>query len=484
MSEEADAKDGGYANADDVCEGDSAPKSLEVDSGGKPQMTSTSRESGVLETIAGVAGNVLEWYDFAVFGFLSNTIGDVFFPAQDGYAALIETFAVFGGAFLMRPLGGLMMGYIGDTYGRKKALEVSIFLMAVPTFVMGCLPSYEAVGWLSPILLTITRLVQGLSVGGQLMSSLVFTLEGHPHSRWGLYGSFVMAAANIGTLLGGLIGTALQATLTYEQLHVWGWRLPFLSGVLVSLSGFYLRYCVEDDPPSPSEDASQETVKVNPLVDAFSPKNRWHLLASCLVPTLWSGGFYLAFVWMAVFMDDIVEPAVPYAFSVNAAALFFSVCCFFPFAGMLSDKIGRRKVMVTGSVVIILTGPLALQAIATGNPYYAFSAQCVLGVCLSSWCAPMMAWLVESFPPESRLTAVAIGYNIAQALVGGTAPAFATYVASGGSPQNVGFIFSALALLALSGLIVAPKRKIRGGGTLTQELTTGEQESAPQGTLA
>lgn len=140
------------------------------------------------------------------------------------------------------------MGYIGDKFGRKKALEISIFLMAFPTFTMGCLPSYQQVGFAAPILLTITRLLQGLSVGGQMMSSLVFTVESKPKDKWGLYGSFVMAAANIGTLLGGIMGYWIRNTMSPEKIISVGWRIPFWSGLLVSLSGIYLRlYCEEPD---------------------------------------------------------------------------------------------------------------------------------------------------------------------------------------------------------------------------------------------
>jgi len=158
----------------------------------------------LLHTLASLTGNVLEWYDFSVFGFFSDVISKVFFPPQAGNSALMESFAVFGGAFLMRPVGGVLLGYIGDTHGRKRALELSIFLMAIPTFVMGCLPSYERIGGWAVVLLVLTRMLQGMSVGGQLMSSLVFTVEGSPKEKWGLNGSFVMMAANLGTLVGEL----------------------------------------------------------------------------------------------------------------------------------------------------------------------------------------------------------------------------------------------------------------------------------------
>lgn len=266
-------------------------------------------------TVAGLAGNVLEWYDFAVFGFFGDIIGQVFFPPdQKGNRAIMESFAVFGGAFLMRPVGGVLLGYIGDIYGPKKALVISIFLMACPTFAMGCLPSYQQVGVLSVILLLIVRLLQGLSVGGQLMSSLVYTCEIHPSDQWGYYGSFVLAAANLGTLLGAVVGAILRSSLREEDLVSWGWRVPFWSGIIVSFSGFYLRnhggeghhYHPPDDGKDPTGNAESDTDILpvdmfgahNPLREAFRRSNLRPLLACTLVPMLWSAGFYLTFVWM------------------------------------------------------------------------------------------------------------------------------------------------------------------------------------------
>lgn len=149
----------------------------------------TQKEDDLKSTLASVAGNILEWYDFAIYGYFSDIIGQKFFPSSDDESTvIIDAFLVFGGAFLVRPIGGIVMGYIGDRFSRKRALEISIFLMAVPTFAMGCLPTYEAVGWWAVVLLVFVRLLQGLSVGGQLMSSLVFVAEGHDHKRWGFYG--------------------------------------------------------------------------------------------------------------------------------------------------------------------------------------------------------------------------------------------------------------------------------------------------------
>ncbi|KAL7549728.1 hypothetical protein ACHAWF_012994 [Thalassiosira exigua] len=253
------------------------------------------------ETVAGVAGNVLEWYDFAVFGYFGDIIGRVFFPPnQSSNVTTMESFMVFGGAFLMRPVGGLLLGYLGDVYGRRRALYVSIFLMAWPTFLMGCLPSFERVGYLAPIMLIIIRALQGMSVGGQLMSSLVFTLENVPRESWGLYGSFVWATGNFGVLLGGLVGYAIREGLDENQLIAFGWRIPFLSGVVVSFAGFYLRKNDKDEATAESRSADHakpRKEKTNPFATMFEPGNVRPLLAASMVPMIWSAGFYLSFVW-------------------------------------------------------------------------------------------------------------------------------------------------------------------------------------------
>lgn len=458
-----------------------------------------------LRALAGVMGNVLEWYDFAVFGFFSDVIGRVFFPRdQSEDLSVMESFAVFGGAFLMRPVGGLMIGYIGDTTGRKRALEISIFLMASATTLMGCLPTYDQIGNGAILLLLMVRMLQGLSVGGQLMSSLVFTLEGRPTKRWGLYGSFVLATANIGTLLGGLVAYLLRMKLTDDQIYRWGWRIPFLSGIMISFCGIYLKYfCSEDEglpghEPIPSNnyeddvpktqksevdheiddiviveremaDGDSDTsiderpkiqVPVNPLRLAFSAENRRSLMASSMIPLLWAGGFYLSFVWMAIYMEDLIVPPVTDAFLVNSVSSLI-LCIWFPFAGLASDLFGRRRVMTAGGVLFGFVGPflfLAIRNLGGSNAWVALFAQIGLGFSLAMWGAPMCAWLVESFEPEARLTSVSIGYNIGQAIAGGFSPFLATLLVDKVGTGAPGILLTSLASVSLVALwAIAPR---------------------------
>jgi MFS transporter, MHS family, proline/betaine transporter len=345
-----------------------------------------------------------------------------------------------------------MMGWIGDKYGRKKALEVSIFLMAIPTFALGCLPTYDRVGGVATVLLIVVRLMQGLSVGGQLMSSLVFTIESKPKAHWGWYGSFVMASANFGALIGGVFAYFLRSVLSAEQLLAWGWRIPFLLGVIVSFCGLYLKYAVAEEDHLGGQDAPP-----NPLKAAFTTGNRCALLSAVLVPMLWAGGFYLSFVWMAVYMNTLLVPPVPHAFGVNSTALFLSVCLFFPMGGLLSDKYGRRVIMGVGGVCMGILSPLMVMAIGRGNPWLAILAQCVMGISLSLWGSPMMAWLAESFSNKARLTSVGFAYNMAQCLAGGFTPAIATSMVDKVGKNSPGFILTLLSVVSLFGLfVVAP----------------------------
>jgi MHS family proline/betaine transporter-like MFS transporter len=196
-----------------------------------------------------------------------------------------------------------------------------------------------------------------------------------------------MAAANFGTLLGGLMAYFLRANLTEDQLISWGWRLPFMSGILVSFCAIYLKYYCDDDSIEQLHTANGEA-PTNPIRSAFAKGNRMILFSSSLIPMLWAGGFYICFVWMATFMDVLVKPPVPDAFGVNAAALLFSVCIFFPFAGALSDKYGRRIPMNIGGLAIAFFCPIMIIAISKGNDVGAFFAQSFLGIALSLYGAP------------------------------------------------------------------------------------------------
>lgn len=287
-----------------------------------------------------------------------------------------------------------------------------------------------------------------------------------------------------GSLLGGVTSFVLRASLTHDQLVSWGWRIPFLSGILVSYFGFYLKThggdhdgyhyreprqngeeenggngYVVNDKDFVNEEADEVIISKprNPLFQAFSRGNLRPLLAASMVPMLWSAGFYLSFVWMAIFMAELIQDPVPGAFALNSAALFFSVCLLFPVAGILSDRFGRVRIMTIGGMGMGILSPVLVILIGRGNPVLAFLSQSLMGISLSLFGAPMCAWLVEAFEPSARLTSVSIGYNIAHAIAGGSTPYLATRMVDKVGPGSPGWILTILAIIALTGLrFVAP----------------------------
>lgn len=441
-------------------------------------------ENGILQTIAGVMGNVLEWYDFALFGFFSDVIATVFFAPSDlpedddvvdmggeiDTSNLVHSFAVYGGAFLMRPVGGLVIGSIGDRYGRKRALVLSLFLMAFPTFLMGCLPTYKQVGSLSTILLVICRLLQGMSVGGQLPASLIYTVEMRPRKHWGFYGALVMMAANCGTLLGNLVGAIMRTLLTDEELVAWGWRIPFLSGILIAFVAIYLKTHGKEHNPNSEHygddgdgcNNSQEEEK-HPLREVFKRENLPALGSATLTPMLWGAGFYTTFVWMAIYMEVLIDPPIEHGFWINAMALLFGIILLLPLTGMLSDHWGRDKTMGLGVVGLAISGPIAVRIIASGNAVEAFFAQWTLGLFLSLFGGPMNAWLVEKFPPKVRLTSAALGYDLAHCTASAFSPLIATLMVQKYGYESPGAIYPFFAVLAIAGMFLSTKVHRDGG---------------------
>ena len=428
---------------------------------GTPKTMPNSR----LQTFAGTLGNVLEWYDFALFGFFSDIIAELFFPpsntADGTNENLVRSFAVYGGAFIMRPVGGAVIGYLGDKYGRKHALVTSLFLMAVPTFAMGCLPTYAQIGWWSTLLLVICRLLQGMSVGGQLPASLIYTVETRPKERWGLFGSFVMMAANIGTLLGNLVGALLRTVLTHEQLLAWGWRIPFWSGILISLVAIYLRIKGHEHHPNEghydhedSEVSDQQNPK-HPLREAIRKENLTALISATLTPMLWGAGYYVSFVWMAIYMAELIDEPLKNAFWINCISLVVGIIVPVPLAGWLSDKCGRVKTMVVGALGLGGLGPVLIYVISRGNALSACLCQIGIGWFLSLFGGPLGAWLGERFPPKVRLTSVSLGYDIAHSTASGFSPMIATILAQRVNPTAPGIIYTFFAFVALVGLMMS-----------------------------
>ena len=372
--------------------------------------------------MAGAVGSVLEWYDFAIFGFLAPFMSPLFFPDADPVVALIQTYGVFAAGYLMRPLGGVIFGYIADRLGRTRALRWSISMMAIPTVLVGLLPTYESVGAMAAVLLILLRLVQGVSVGGELITSITFLVEAAPRHRRGLHGSWALFGAVGGILLGSSVVALTETLVNAQDMASHGWRIPFLLSVVIFLFGRWLRAALAGEPIVAA--TSRETPIRLVLTKHLG--NVMHLM-TCML--LYCAGFYILFVWMPTYQSKIIPNPISHAMDVNTLAMVVLVFLL-PVGGLLGDRFGFRRVMLWG---IALTGVVAYPLffwIDTGSVLGAVISGLIFAIAISWVQGPMPALLAQTFPRDIRNTGVGVAYNLAMGLFGGTAPMVCTWLIS------------------------------------------------------
>ncbi|MCB0664292.1 MAG: MFS transporter [Saprospiraceae bacterium] len=368
--------------------------------------------------LAGVVGNILEWYDFAIYGFFAPTFGALFFPSENPTVSVIAAFGAFAAGFLMRPIGAFLIGRIGDRVGRKKALSLSIMLMAFPTLMIGLLPTHAQIGVTATLLLVLLRLLQGLSVGGEFTSSIVYLTESAPENHRGLYSSTSLVGAFGGILLGSFIGSVLTGLLTDSQMLIWGWRIPFILGIVVAFVGYLIRRHMP------------ETISKDHKV-GNTWKNLWRNKKSILLVSglnlVSAVSFYAIFIFVVTWLVRYVHEAKSTALQLNTYGLLVLLISA-PFFGWVSDRLGRRRVMLVAVAGILLFCYPLVWLMHHPSFTYIFFGQAGWAILLGMYLGPLPATLSELFPPRVRVTSVSVGYNLSYALFGGTTPMVAMWL--------------------------------------------------------
>lgn len=365
-----------------------------------------------------IIGNGLEFYDFALFGAFSLTFSRLFFTG-DKIISLLSTLSIFAVAFFVRPLGSVFFGYLGDRFGRKKALSYSIIFMGIFTFLIGCLPIYSDVGYLAPLLLLCCRLGQGFCLGGENNGSAIFLLE-HLKKGKGYAGALILTGGAIGTIL----ATLFSAIINLSFMPEWAWRLPFLLGIFIGLLGLYIRRSIEETPEFlNSEKKKKETA---PLLFVLKNYPKSFLCAIGI------GGVngvlaYTLVVYINVYLTTVVKYPLANAllYSCLGLTIFGSLS---PFVGRLADKIGERKIMACACAMALIFPTCIFYLLQQQSFLFIFIAIVMAAVMMSAFNAPTNALLQRFFPTEVRYTGIALGYAIGVALLGGTQPLICTYL--------------------------------------------------------
>jgi MHS family proline/betaine transporter-like MFS transporter len=374
--------------------------------------------------IAGLAGNVMEWYDFGSYGFFAAVLGRQFFPASDPTVSLLASFAVFAIGFIGRPLGALIFGHIGDRSGRKRALMASVIMMAIPTMLIGLLPTYAQIGVFAPLLLVALRLFQGLAVGGEFTTSMVLLVEGAQRSRRGYIGSFASFGAVGGMLIGSAVGAAITGFLPAAAIASWGWRAAFLFGLVIAVIVLYVRRRL----PADAVIVAIAEARHSPVVTAF--KTQWRTILKIIGMIMTLGiGFYLNFVYLSTWLVQFDHISRAEALALNCLGLGLQLPLL-PLAGALADRIGPKAVILLSTIGFALFSWPIYLLISHGTVASIVAGQALLAFLQCGISGAVPAFMVEALPKHVRCTSLSFGQNLAQAVFGGTVPMVAVALIS------------------------------------------------------
>lgn len=414
---------------------------------------------------ASSAGTMIEWYDFYIFGSLATIISHHYFPKGDAVVSLLLTLATFATGFIVRPFGAIFFGYIGDLVGRKNTFLATLLIMGGATVIIGLLPTYETIGIAAPIILLFLRLLQGLALGGEYGGAVTYVAEHSPDSHRGFFTSFIQTTATLGLFLSLGVILATRFSVGEDAFAVWGWRIPFvLSSVLIVLS-YFIRHKLHETPIF-EELKSRGNASKSPVQDSFMcPENRKLILIALLGATMGQGViWYTGQFYALYYLQTVLKIEFVMANYIVAGALLLATPFFILF-GALSDRVGRKKIMMSGCFIAAISYIPLYKGIANAsgynpeNPAFPLHEPNILLLMLFIFIqvvfvtmvyGPLAAFLAELFPTRIRYTSISLPYHIGNGVFGGLVPLIGTYLVGRTGDMFAGLYYPiAIALITL-----------------------------------
>lgn len=402
----------------------------------------------VRAVVAASFGNALEWFDNVIYGFFALTIARQFFPTHDPNVSLLIAFGTFGASFFFRPLGGVVIGAYADRAGRKAALLLTMMLMLIGTATIAFMPPYSSIGITAPILVVVARVIQGFSAGGEFGSATAFLAEQSPGRR-AFYSSWQFASQGLTTLLAAAFGVAIETALTVDQVHSWGWRIPFFFGLLIGPVALYIRRHVDESPEFRSAEPNR-----NPLADAMRSQKLRMLIGLGAVVLATVTSYTLLYMPTYAVRHLGLAASDGFCATLTAGAILFLLT---PVAGLAADRYGRLAVAVPCAMLLTMAPvPLFAWMADAASSETLFVSQALIACLSAGYLGGLPAFLTELFPVGNRSTGVSLSYNLSVAMFGGLAPFTITWlIATTGSIAAPGYYLAAAGLFSLAALAAA-----------------------------
>lgn len=421
---------------------------------------STIKKNIVQSIISSSMGNVLEWYEYALYAYFSTVISTLFFSSNDRFVSMILTFSTFAVGLAARPIGGIIFGYVGDRYSRKKMLTITMLLMSIPTLCIGFLPTYEQIGILAPLFLITLRIIQGVALGGEFGASCVYLYESVPQNKRGFFGSFALTGVGLGLVLSACTIHIVESCISQETIYAYAWRIPFFISVFGSLLAFYMRRNLLESPDFLTVQQNHN-LSPNPLAELFR-NHKASLMSLFAIFLTTQISFFVVFIFGKTMMIDFLHYDARTAGQFNLLTMVSYTIATLIF-GYLSDKVNKRYIVLFGAIGIFASVMPFIMSLEAGDVSLIFGMSLLLGAFIGMTEGTLNPIVAETFPINIRATSVAFCWNFTAIAFGGAAPIISMWlIDNAGGASAVAYYLMGACTITAGSLLYALFKEAQG----------------------